>query len=430
MNFSFESVSSALGFFNICDQDPEIVRRVMSKAVPENSLHTHSALFNGYTEKNQGSLFRDELSEVFDNIHADSGGLQIVTRGLDNTPELRDKVYHTQAKYADVGMCFDEIPLIVTNTGSQARTDMASKIFESKKAYEYGRRTGENIKRQIDVMVDMNSQCRPQMILQGNEYEDFQNFYDGMTSILTDDYLKELRGCAVADTCIGNGLLEALDMVSMVQRLGMPDNLRNNIHLLGVGSVRRLLPVILMMRSGYFGNNVHLSYDSASHTQSFTFGKWTYASGVSKSVTRKDLKLIDDISQVLYQSYSDAIDVDYGTFYQEFCDIMVSKSAATKYVKDDPIKCARMRSIMMMWVTKQIEYFIRKVDNMITSESINDHLVSYKADRLKSLESVKTGDDYVKWRKDLQQWLRKESNRIRRDVDVSTNNDLTELFGV
>jgi hypothetical protein len=42
------------------------------------------------------------------------------------------------------------------------------------------------------------------------------------------------------------------------------------VHLLGVGSIKRLLPYIVFATNGYFKNDLRLSYDSTSHTQGLT----------------------------------------------------------------------------------------------------------------------------------------------------------------
>ena len=425
---NIEYVASGLMYMHIFRQDPVRLREAI-KLLKKNTNHQFSMLHNGYTESNIGEWVRQEYADILHNIHTDSGGLQIITRGLENTPELRDKVYQVQSKCADVGMCFDEIPLVSDSKGSAARTDMTNKRIIVNDIFDCGKKTGENIKRQLDIMVNNNSICRPQMILQGNSYDDFQNFYDGMTSVLDDSEIAELRGCAVADTCIGNGLLESLDMLSMVERLGMPDNLRKNVHLLGVGSIKRLLPALMMYRSGYFSSDIHVSYDSTSHTQSMSTGKWTFANeSKTYAVKRHDKVILRRISDTLFDKYQHLLNVDRERFFNE-CHLMnQSLKTATIHEDTDPERCFGMRFIMAIWALTQIEYFTTRVDNIIAADNISDELYNLDLGFLHTLGDVSSPDDYIKWRKDMYSLLRKQSNRIQRDT--GEENFSLSMFGI
>ena len=81
----------------------EMVRDLFGKMVHGHKSHTFSALYNAYQESSFGKRFQPYSGSI-KNIHADSGGLQIVTLGKTITDELKDKIYENQAKSADVGM--------------------------------------------------------------------------------------------------------------------------------------------------------------------------------------------------------------------------------------------------------------------------------------------------------------------------------------
>src|SRR6185369_3616961 len=71
--------------------------------------HKFSLLYNAYCEKHFGPAFKKYYKDWIYSIHADSGGLQMVTLGVQNTPKLRQEVYENQALSSDVAMSFDEI---------------------------------------------------------------------------------------------------------------------------------------------------------------------------------------------------------------------------------------------------------------------------------------------------------------------------------
>ena len=95
------------------DTNTGIVSMLIKKLVQDQFSHKFSLLYNAHTEHSFGERFKP-YHDAAHSVHADSGGLQIVTQGMTITDELKEKVYRNQANGADVGMCFDEIPVILT----------------------------------------------------------------------------------------------------------------------------------------------------------------------------------------------------------------------------------------------------------------------------------------------------------------------------
>jgi hypothetical protein len=125
--------------------------------------HKFSLLYNAYTEKHFGVAFKKYYRPWLHTIHADSGGLQIITRGLQNTPETRGKVFENQAKFADIGMAFDEIPVKSTSaSGTSAKIDTKRRYVDMENFESYARQTGLNVKDQIIKFDSLNSKCLSQ----------------------------------------------------------------------------------------------------------------------------------------------------------------------------------------------------------------------------------------------------------------------------
>ena len=110
------------------ETNSQIINMLIDKLVTDVHSHKFSMLYNGHTESSFGERFLAYKDHVHE-IHADSGGLQIVTQGMTITDELKDKVYENQAKWADVGMCFDEIPVVLTGDRSD-RNDVKQRFFD------------------------------------------------------------------------------------------------------------------------------------------------------------------------------------------------------------------------------------------------------------------------------------------------------------
>ena len=117
-----------------------IVNMLLDKLCNDFS-HKISLLYNAHTEHAFGERFVAYKDNVHE-IHADSGGLQMVTLGLDITDDLKEKVYRNQAKWADVGMCFDEIPVKVAD-GRSERNDTKGRSFDRENFEDYARKTGK-----------------------------------------------------------------------------------------------------------------------------------------------------------------------------------------------------------------------------------------------------------------------------------------------
>ena len=116
------------------------------------------------------------------------GGLQIITRGLQNTPEVRDKVYTNQGTYADIGMAFDEIPVKATQDGKSSKIDTKRRFFDRENFDTYATQTGKNVRAQIEKFIELKSNCRPLLLCMGHRikpintgqkqfFEKFQSHY-------------------------------------------------------------------------------------------------------------------------------------------------------------------------------------------------------------------------------------------------------------
>jgi len=431
-----EYVMSACSMFNYLDQNVDCIKY----AVPEltkNTNHEFSMLYNAYTEAKQSSALHDKYGKYIFNQHADSGGLQIVMLGKKNTPEVRDAVYKNQAEFSDVGMCFDEIPLDNTAQGKMAKVIHGSKTLRTGDMYEFGKMTGINIKRQLEIFEQSNSKCLPQLILQGNSPEDFKNFYEGAKFELGDDIYK-LRGCALADTCIGTGVLEACDMLSMLKFLDLPKNLRLNVHLLGVGSVRRMLPALLLIKSGYIDSDIHLSYDSSTHSNAPIFGGAPKQNsplfgqyGIEQYDNPKMRTCANDIYNnfekailVLYKDRSDWVETFVKSHTGQF-----SNSKHIAHLEDGDEKTLlkeRLNLTKMLLAFINVKTFIQHIEKVL--ESPGPSCSAYGMKSLSGLLKVKTYEDYLRWRSTAYSSLN-NNNRIKRDVDVIEKNDITQFFG-
>jgi len=246
--------------------------------------HTFSLLYNAWAESNFGPRLSN-FKESMHQLHADSGGLQMVTlahkipKGTDmNT--LREAVYQDQSKWADVGMCFDEIPVQVITTidpltgkvkGSD-RNDTTNRWFDRSNRHKYAKQTAENIKRQIEVFKATNSKCKPFMICQGGDLKTYLEWIDTILETVPKEDHSRIGGVAMGGAGLGTGPLEDIQKAFFASQVPVRDeNGKLHLHILGVGAVSRMIPYLIFLQNGMYGD-VHISYDSTTHTRAVETG--------------------------------------------------------------------------------------------------------------------------------------------------------------
>lgn len=266
-----------------------------------------STLYNAYTEKNHVKEFErlDNLGSA--SVYADSGGLQIVTAGKTITEEIKQQIYKTQT-YADYAMCFDVIPLTsvsLTRTRNE-RSNVGNKIFMNDNHKESAFATGDNIKAQATYFRNSGAKTKVVIIVQGNTTEDMVNFYKNIETRLSPEDYENIGGMAIADTCMGNGELESIEMLRAAKRIAdfCHPNVRKHLHVLGVGSIARMRPILYLLKSGYLHEFERISYDSSSHTSTFQYGLLKL-NGTCKSIGSYKTPMVDKHFRNVYNQFSD-----------------------------------------------------------------------------------------------------------------------------
>ena len=245
--------------------------------------HTFSLLYNAWTESNFGERLSDFKPSIH-NLHADSGGLQMITLAHNipkgtNMSELREEVYAEQARWADVGMCFDEIPVITT--GISDRNDTSNRYFDRENRHKYAQQTADNVKRQIEVFKATNSKCKPFMICQGGDLETYLEWINTILETVPKDDHSHIGGVAMGGAALGTGPLEDIQKAFFASQVPIRDeNGKLHLHILGVGSVARMIPYLIFLQNGLYGD-VHVSYDSTTHTRGVETGLY-YTPGTIK----------------------------------------------------------------------------------------------------------------------------------------------------
>lgn len=232
--------------------------------------HKFSCLYNAHVEKKFGPMLRNHFPESHE-IYADSGGLQIITLGHQITEDLKNKVYDNQSKYCDLALSFDEIPVKTAGVRVEKK-DMKGRYFDRDNFKDRAKETGINLKKQIEYFDKVESKARPLFICHGNDLDTFTQWSEIALKQIPKNLHTRIGGIAISGAALGNGALEDVKRAFYYTQLPMSET-TPHLHMLGVGSVLRLVPTLMFIHSGLFGDT-RLSYDSTSATSGPHLGRY------------------------------------------------------------------------------------------------------------------------------------------------------------
>lgn len=344
-----------------------------------NTSPTVAMLFNAYTEQKYTTHLDDYNRFKMDKIYSDSGGLQMVTAGKTVTDEIKDKIYDVQT-YSDYAMCFDVIPLetVSLSRTRNERSNVGNKIFDQSRHSESGRLTGLNIKRQVEYFRNKGATTKVIIIVQGNNPDDMVEYYRQIQNQLTDEDFKNIGGIAVADTCMGNKELETIDMLIAARRISefAHPNAVKQLHLLGVGSIPRMAPVLYLRKSGFLNAFDKISYDSSSHTVCFNYGLMKLNGTCKPLGTYRNHKLEEhlyNIYKTFEGSFSEVGSFEWymdNVFFAEDGSWTYSKTAERAGETGDRSKLIGASLVNFTYSMYQVKNFIESLDIVAGGEFI------------------------------------------------------------
>lgn len=416
----YEYVASACCFLKLSETNyatensKKALNQVISNTQNKDDLHQMSFLFNAFVEPIVGKFLNDNIRESA-RIHADSGGLQITTTGAEANEENKREIYEIQSKYADVSMCFDEIPVTKTIEGSAQSIDVSTKLFHADKIAESGIETGININNQLRYFAENNSKSKVYLIVQGNSFDTRNTFTEEAYSQIDEELRPLISGLAMATTCSGHGVKEQVTLCANIPHLPVPTELKKNIHLLGVGSLQRLMPTVILKQTGYLSCVEHISYDSTSHTRTLDYGVMKLATEKSYKFSRNSPKELNKALERVYSVNSDVIEnfVDKQTYFDYMTKYLNKptklwnqniKSSKTDKIPSEISDCLRL-SNFLFFNTVYEDFTDRLTILNKDVIELENYICKSRDKDLRSLLQVSNIHEYTNWE-------RKYSNRL------------------
>jgi hypothetical protein len=236
---------------------------------------------------------------------------------------------------------------------------------------------------------------------------------------------------ALADTCMGNGALESVEMLKAARAIGKiaHENVRRHLHFLGVGTISRMRPIVYLLRSGYLSTFRHISYDSSTVSSTYDFGKVMLeeknimlGQTKSKDAVEYFTKVYEFYGSIFKPliSYQDYIDVIFGKdhpdeiSYQNWKNSIVIRRVdkSTDVNKNVAALLARPA-----YIYYQIQDFILGVD-----KAFSEKKGKFKNYAISQLLDVTDDVSMQNWEKHHSKYV--QSKRIRRKENVATLGDL------
>ena len=365
-----------------------------------NNTHNHkiSLLYNAYTEKRPGEWMGEHYRPLVHSIHADSGGLQMITLGRTITNELKEEVYDSQARNSDIAMCFDVIPVRTLDAGRSDRLDLNNRRFDRTDLERCARETRRNLRRQIDFFDEKGSKSRPMLITQGNDYDSYMKWTEYVVAELDEYHVSRIGGIAMGAAALGKGSLE--DFKRAFYFTELPINLQSkHLHLLGVGSVYRMIPQFIFMQNGLY-QNVEMSYDSTTHTSGVTQGRY-YKDDLALNFTRA----FDDKYRIVWEDIKRNFpfyDYSLETFYEALN--ISSRTYQEKHGNIDP-----SLQTYGVFVSSAIKNFLAHVEKLQNSrDEIMNMSRGIDATAFNALYSVHNKQDFDHWLRNVGPYVASE----------------------
>lgn len=349
--------------------------------------HYISFLFNAFQEEIFAEPFgRCYRGKGIKQVYADSGGLQMVTQGMSITPELKAKVYDLQGRYSDVAMSFDEIPVTLVSDRA-IRANTSNKFFDKDKFEFCARESGRNVRDQILHFNKLGSDAKPMFIAQGSDLDTYAKWTELALEEIPKELHSQIGGIAMGAAALGNGMLEDIKRAFYFTQL--PTDLKH-LHLLGVGSLTRLLPTITFLQSGVYSDDLYISYDSTTHTSGVEMGRY-HINGDWITPSR----YMNHLWHVIHEDIAKNVpqfSYDLDTFHRGM-NTSVRRHEKSHGTVEEPILAYNA------YFTASLMNFLREVEAVLNSKERVLKLLGSPLEQaaFDALSKVKTRSDFEKW---------------------------------
>ena len=360
LNIIFSGVGGSVGN----DNPEETLAKELTKYSGVSEKVDFGLLYNALTEKKLGEEFSSRKAFSSIPIMADSGGFQLVTGKIQSGGE-KDKleVYKHQAKNADYGFCFDEVP-------------MSGEFYDHTKALEKTLQTNANIRKQIEVFKELKTDCLvfPIAKVQPEDREvSYENLLKGCDTSM-------LAGMAANTKIFGDLLAYPFFFKEFRDRVKFP----NVLHHLGIGTPSTILPFYLLALEGFFGEDFIYCVDATSYSHAM--------------ILRSTIPMPNG----RITKFSDLTDSEFEE-WRDYCLTEMPEVCPEAFHKINrhqtlTSKGGLFKVLLISALSYAMKMFVRMVENPWKFASDNEILTFQQLQSLKELAKCKDWKDYYEWK--------------------------------
>jgi hypothetical protein len=407
MTFNYEYTASALSHAGQFEKDEYDFPQVNEWIAKLNRTHSHyvSALFNAYTEKDMGEVLKSKFSS-FHNLMADSGGLQMMTLGHGKISDAaKEKIYDIQARDSSIAMIFDEIPTVsyhdqkkIKEAGLKVKAELKnnnSRYFDPDLFKDCAKETARNILNQIKHFDKVGSETKIICVLQGNDTSWYQKWLDVVLKNIPRERWERLGGIAFGSPAYGSGVLEDVEKYFFISKIEAPKHLQQHFHLLGVGSIKRMYPLVPMRNSGIIPESTLISYDSTKHTGGLSRGDIQMEENCVR-VYRDTKQNLEQAERKIQEFATNVIghEIENMKFVHDV--LLWTLSDVVKMHGDTSETRHKIIVTKFLFLMTSIYNFISTFERCHKDEKYFAEVCDFES--VLALKSVKTWDDFNKWK--------------------------------
>jgi hypothetical protein len=290
-------------------------------------------------------------------------------------------------------MIFDEIPIefdLSMVGGNNMKATLNGRRFDRSDIQRSALATLENCKRQIEVFKEEGSHAKMMLISQGQSVETYKEYIELICNGLSDDEI-DMFVCGVAPSslCNGNSFAHRCEMIYAMKEYEIPDVIKNNVHLLGVGNHEALSPFYLS--PDYFSFIENLSYDSSSHASSWFYSRYRDRNfkaidvdvvnrskrGLSQIHHEQLLPILNELFDIDGQSFKDFGIMDPMQLINDSTKWSVENTAGDRrFWKETDSGIAGKHLAPWFWVTNTVGNFMTELQRRIENPVDNTGLGS------------------------------------------------------
>jgi hypothetical protein len=224
-------------------------------------------------------------------------------------------------------------------------------------------------------------------IAQGSDLDTYAKWTELALEEIPKELHERIGGIAMGAAALGNGMLEDIKRAYYFTQL--PIDLKH-LHLLGVGSLTRLLPTITFLQSGVYSDSLYVSYDSTTHTSGVEMGRY-HINGDWITPSR----YMNHLWHVIHEDIAKNVpqfSYDLDTFHRGM-NTSVRRHEKSHGTVEEPILAYNA------YFTASLMNFLREVEAVLNSKERVLNLLGSPLEQaaFDALSKVKTRSDFEKW---------------------------------